>query len=105
MQLEGRFSQVDARTGDGSIRMNLLPGSVLQSGSRITSGDGCIALTVPRDLRADVQASAGDGSIANGLPLQSAVSNERHSVRGLMNGGGPTLRIQSGDGSIALNAR
>lgn len=104
MQMEGRFTQLEAHTGNGSVNLQLLPGSNLQSSSRITTGDGSIALTVPRDLRADVQANTGDGSIANGLPMQTS-SNDRHSVHGLMNGGGPTLRLHSGDGSISMSAR
>lgn len=104
MNLEGRLSQLDAHTGDGSIRLDLLPGSTLQSSSRVTTGDGSIAMTVPHDLHADVQVSTGDGHIANGLSMQTSV-NDQHNVRGLMNGGGPTLRVHSGDGSIALSAR
>ncbi len=105
MQLEGRFTQLEAHSGDGSIHLSLLPGSSLQSSSRVNTGDGSISMTLPRDLRADVQASTGDGSIANRLQLQSSGSNDRHNVRGLMNGGGPTLRLHSGDGSISLSAR
>lgn len=104
MNLEGRLSQLDAHTGDGSINLSLLPGSNLQSSSRVTTGDGSIAMSMPRDLRADLQVSTGDGHIANGLSMQTSV-NDQHNLRGLMNGGGPTLRVHSGDGSIALNAR
>ena len=101
--LEGRFSQVDAHTGDGPVQVSLLPGSRLDASSTVTTGDGSIALRVPRDLRADVQVTNGDGAISNNLPLQTS-SNDRHSLHGLMNGGGPTLRVRSGDGSIALSS-
>lgn len=104
MQLEGRFTQLEAHTGDGSVQLSLLPGSSLQSSSRVTTGDGSMAISLPRDLHADVQASTGDGSIANGLPLQISGGSDRHNVRGTMNGGGPTLRLHSGDGSISLSA-
>lgn len=103
MNMEGRFSQVDAHTGDGSVQLALLPGSNLQASSRITTGDGSVNLRLPRDLRATLQASSGDGSIVCNLPLQSN-STERHNVHGLLNGGGPTLRVQSGDGSIMLSS-
>lgn len=106
MTLEGRFSQVEATTGDGSVNLTLLPGSNLQSSSRVTTGDGSVSVQVPRDLHVDVQASSGDGSIRNGLPLQTASGgNDRHNVHGTMNGGGPTLRVHTGDGSISLDAR
>lgn len=103
MTIEGRFSQVEARTGDGSVNASLLPGSRLQSGSSITTGDGSIALRVPRDLGADLQASTGDGHISNNLAFTSGSGNDGHHVHGLINGGGPTLRLTSGDGSISLS--
>jgi hypothetical protein len=102
---EGRFSQVEARSGDGSIQLALLPGSKLAASSRIASGDGSIALTVPRDLQAEITASAGSGNVANGLPLQMTTSTGRRMVHGTMNGGGPSLRLQAGDGSIAMTTR
>jgi hypothetical protein len=106
MNIEGRFSQIDAHTGDGSANVSLLPGSHLSASSRVYSGDGSITVRVPRDLQADLYASSGDGSINCNIPLQTTVSsNDRHVVRGSMNGGGPTLRLQSGDGSISVSAQ
>ena len=102
MMIEGRFSQVDAHTGNGSVTVSMLPGSRLQSGSSITTGDGSIALRVPRELSADLQASTGDGRVSNNLPMSTGSGNDDHHLHGLMNGGGPTLRLTSGNGSISL---
>ena len=85
-----------ANTGDGSVNLTLQPGSVLQSSSNITSGDGSITMRVPGDLRADVDVSTGDGGIRCDLPLQSS-ANQRNHVHGVLNGGGPSLRLHSGD--------
>lgn len=104
MDLQGRFTQVDAQTSEGSVAMQLLPGSNLQSSSRISTSDGSITLSVPRDLRADVQASTSNGRIANSLDLQNSTKSD-DSVRGQMNGGGPSLRVRTSNGSIALNTR
>lgn len=104
MDLQGRFMQVDAQTSEGSVAMQLLPGSSLQSSSRVTTSDGSITLSVPRDLHADVQASTSNGRIANSLDLQNSTKSD-DSLHGLMNGGGPTLRVHTSNGSIALNAR
>jgi hypothetical protein len=104
MTIEGRFSQVEAHTGNGSVNVSLLPGSRLQSSSSVTTGDGSISLRVPRDLGADLQATTGDGHISNNLPFASGSGNDAHHVHGLINGGGPTLRLTSGDGSISMSA-
>jgi hypothetical protein len=104
MTIEGRFSQVEAHTGNGSVNVSLLPGSRLQSSSSVTTGDGSISLRVPRDLSVDLQASTGDGHISNSLPFAGGSGNDAHHVHGLINGGGPTLRVTSGDGSISMSA-
>lgn len=61
-------------------------------------------MTVPRDLRADVDLSTGHGPLHCDLPLMSQSSSDRH-VHGAANGGGPSLSLRSGAGGITLNAR
>lgn len=104
MDLQGRFSQMDARTSEGSVAVQLLPGSNLQSSSRVSTSDGAISMSVPRDLHADVQASTTNGRIANGLNLQNSTHGD-DSLRGQMNGGGPALQVRTTNGSIALSER
>ncbi len=105
MTMEGRFTQVDAHTGNGAIRVSLIPGSKLTASSRIATGDGSITLELPRDLHAEIEASSANGNIANALPLQITTGAGKNSLHGTMNGGGPLLRLQSGDGSIAMSPR
>lgn len=104
MDLQGRFSQLEADTSEGAVSVQLLPGSNLQSSSRVTTSDGSITMSVPRDLRSDVQISTTNGAIADGLPLQNSVKDQNN-LRGTMNGGGPTLRVRTTNGSIAMNTR
>jgi len=103
MNLEGRLSQFETRSGDGSVRLRLLPGSLLSSSSSLSTGDGSIALSVPGDLRANVEATTGDGSIHSSLSgIPNPSRENRNHVRGSLNGGGPLLRLRSGDGSISI---
>jgi DUF4097 and DUF4098 domain-containing protein YvlB len=106
MNLEGRLSQFEARSGDGAVTLHLMPGSTLSSASSVATGDGSISINLPHDLHADIDISTGDGRINSSLPFFTNSSSDRnHShVRGNMNGGGPTLRIHSGDGSVSLSA-
>ena len=100
--IDGRFDVVQAKSGDGRIRVRAHPGSKLDSSWSVSSGDGGIEIAVPSDLSADIEAISGDGSVTSDLPLtiQGTVSKTR--VHGKLNGGGQTLTIHTGDGSIHL---
>lgn len=104
MDLQGRFSQVDAQTSEGAVSMQWLPGSTLQSSSRVTTSNGAVSMSVPRDLRAEVEASTSNGRISNGLDLTNA-THSQDDLRGQLNGGGPTLRVHTSNGSISLSTR
>lgn len=96
----GRFDSLDLHTGDGNIDAAAMSGSKVANAWTLHSGDGRINLRVPGDLSADLDAHTGDGSITVDLPVTVSGSMGHSSVRGKMNGGGGTLRITSGDGSI-----
>ncbi len=68
----------------------------------IVSGDGRIDVALPPDLPANIEASSGDGRISTDIPItmEGVISKSR--VHGKMNGGGSTLTIHTGDGSIRL---
>ncbi len=101
---EGRFSQFESHTGNGTLHLTLLPGSVLAASSHITTGNSSISLQLPRDLKADVQAFTGNGGIHNSLPLLTTAVG-RNSLHGSLNGGGPTIKLQSGNGSINISGQ
>jgi DUF4097 and DUF4098 domain-containing protein YvlB len=102
MRISGRFDSLDLKTGDGNIDGQVGSGSKVANAWRIHSGDGHIDLRIPTDLSADVDAHTGDGSITVNVPLTIAGSLSHSSVHGKLNGGGQTLSISSGDGSIRL---
>jgi hypothetical protein len=101
---EGRFSQFESHTGNGTVHLTLLPGSVLAASSHITTGNSNITLQLPRDLKADIQASNGNGGIHNSLPLLT-IAVGRNSLHGTLNGGGPTIKLQAGNGSISISGQ
>jgi DUF4097 and DUF4098 domain-containing protein YvlB len=102
IRLVGRFDVLSAKSGDGSIGVEAMHGSKLDSEWRISSGDGSIDVTLPADLPVDIDATTGDGHISSDIPItmEGVISKTR--VHGKMNGGGPTLTIHTGDGSIHL---
>jgi len=101
--VHGRFDHLDLSSGDGSVEADAVAGSALAGEWDLHTGDGSMTLRVPQTLKADLDASTGDGHITVDLPVE--VQGEwrpRRELRGTLNGGGPTLRLHSGDGSIRL---
>ncbi len=112
VNVTGKLQAVKMHTGDGSIVYRAEPGTVMSDAWDISTGDGGIALYLPSDFGAEIDARTGDGSIVNELstPVQgpngsSDSENRRRSLRGRLGPGGKPLRIRTGDGSIRLRTR
>jgi hypothetical protein len=74
----------------------------MAGGWTVHSGDGNVTLRLPEDLAANVEAHTGDGHITVDVPLAGSGGPDKNSVSGKLSGGGPTLTIHTGDGSIHL---
>ena len=105
LHIDGRFDGLTLSSGDGGIVAEALPGSRLKSEWSVSTGDGRVTLRVPTDLKADLEAHTGDGALDIDLPVTISGRVSRHDVRGTMNGGGPLLRLRTGDGSIRVEGR
>jgi DUF4097 and DUF4098 domain-containing protein YvlB len=104
VHVRGRFDNLQIRTSDGSVELNVLPGSRLDTNWRVQTGDGSVRLNVPRDLTADFEMHTGDGHIQTSLPLSVVGRQDSHQMQGKLNGGGPTVLVRTGDGSITLGS-
>jgi DUF4097 and DUF4098 domain-containing protein YvlB len=102
VNVSGRFDSLGVNTGDGSIEARVLNGSKVASNWRMHSGDGHINVWLPGDLSADIEAHTGDGKITMDIPVMVSGSLSHSSVHGKLNGGGGTLSVTTGDGSIHL---
>lgn len=103
IRVEGRFDRLNIKTGDGGIEARALPGSKLAAGWTIHTGDGSVDLSLPDNLHANIDVHTSDGHISLGIPLQVEGNLGRSAIRGKLNGGGESLTISTGDGSIRLN--
>jgi DUF4097 and DUF4098 domain-containing protein YvlB len=102
IRANGRFDELDLRTGDGSVEVQAQSGSSLNSGWNLQTGDGNVTLGVPVNLAADVDLHTGDGHIDLGMPVTTEGNLRGNNVHGKLNGGGNSLVIHTGDGSIRL---
>jgi hypothetical protein len=102
IRLAGRFDVLRVKTGDGGIDVRALLGSKLDASWSIGSGDGGIDVALAKDLPADIEVSTGDGHISSDVPITVEGTISKSRIHGKMNGGGQTLTIHTGDGSIRL---
>ncbi len=100
IRLRGRLDALTLHTGDGSIEAELMAGSRIASAWDISTGDGHVTVRLPEGFAADLDAHTGDGGIEVSFPVTTSGTVSGHDLRGRMNGGGRTLKIRSGDGSI-----
>src|SRR5947207_11794720 len=102
IRTSGRFDTLTLHTGDGNINAEAEAGSKSTSGWNLYTGDGNIALRLPSDFAADLDAETGDGRVNIDFPLTTNGSAKERTVRGKINGGGPPLELRTGDGNIDL---
>jgi hypothetical protein len=106
---------VKAETGSGSVRLQGLSGALKAStGSgdieaqgqptadwKLTTGSGSVRLVVG-NAHFNLDADTGSGGINVSQPITMQGSLNRHHVTGVVNGGGPTIRISTGSGDVQI---
>jgi hypothetical protein len=107
---------VKAETGSGSIRLHGLSGA-LKAGTgsgdieadgqpttdwKLSTGSGSIHLGLGSSARFNLDADTGSGSINVAQPISMQGSLNHHHVAGVVNGGGPTIRANTGSGDIQI---
>ncbi len=107
---------VTAATGSGSIRLTNAQGAVkAETGSgsmdisgqptspwKLETGSGEISLKLGGNARFTLEAETGSGTVKSDLPLTVHGAVEKHHVNGTVNGGGPTIKAQTGSGDIHI---
>jgi hypothetical protein len=107
VSVAGKLDTVKLHTGDGSITFRAEPGTSMKGDWSMTTGDGGVALYLPSDFAAELDAHTGDGAIRNELDVAGASGDgerERRTLKGRLGAGGRTLRIRTGDGSVRLKS-
>lgn len=104
VEVGGKLAALELHTGDGSVVYRADPGSAMTENWEITTGDGSVAVYLPRGFGADLDAHTGDGTIRSDLEgLPSPVGEDaRRTLRGKIGDGGRQFRIRTGDGAIRL---
>ncbi len=107
---------VKAQTGSGNVELRNLRGSLhggtgsgdIKVGGTPTSpwkletGSGSVELWTG-NAAITLDASTGSGSIHSDKEMMTQGSNDHHHVTGKINGGGPTVRVETGSGDIRIH--
>jgi hypothetical protein len=100
---DGRFDALNLKTGDGRLDIRAAAGSKISEEWSLHTGDGSVSLELPENFAADLYLRTGDGHIDVSLPMTTEGRIKPNDVHGKLNGGGKTISIQTGDGSINLS--
>jgi DUF4097 and DUF4098 domain-containing protein YvlB len=102
IRVHGKFSGLNLRSGDGNIDAEVAPGSHMAASWTVHTGDGGVTLRLPDGFAANLDAHTGDGRITVDLPLTTEGGIHDNQISGKLNGGGNTLTVHTGDGSVHL---
>ena len=76
------------------------------SGGSLSSSGGGITVSVDPAVSLDVDAHTSGGRVTVDLPITvRGLDDQRNTVRGELNGGGPLLKLRSSGGSVRINSR
>jgi hypothetical protein len=98
IQLRNVQGMLKAGTGSGSIDVAGQPTAPW----KLETGSGNVTLTTG-NAHFSLDASTGSGSVHSDPPMTTHGSLERHHVSGDINGGGPTVRVETGSGDIRIH--
>ncbi len=98
IELRNLHGGVHAGTGSGNLKVAGTP----STDWKLWTGSGNIDYTAG-GAAFTLEASTGSGSIHTEMEMLTQGTSNRHHVNGKINGGGPTVRIETGSGDIRIN--
>lgn len=98
IELRDLHGALHAQTGSGDIKVGGSPSSDWKLGT----GSGSVEIW-PGSVGFTLDASTGSGSVHTDREMSVQGSFDRHHITGRVNGGGPTVRIETGSGDIRIH--
>jgi DUF4097 and DUF4098 domain-containing protein YvlB len=104
-RITGSALEGGARVETTNGVVNLDVAKLTDAGISCETTNGTITVSVPRDSRAQISARVTNGAITTSdLPL-TVTEQSRRRLDGTIGGGGPAIRLETTNGSIAIRAR
>jgi len=99
VEVDGARGSVRISTGSGSIRVDGEP----TEGWKLNTGSGSINVRVPSSSAFELAARSHSGTVRTSHPVTVQGTVKRNELRGPVRGGGPTLQLETGSGSITID--
>jgi DUF4097 and DUF4098 domain-containing protein YvlB len=99
ISVAGSQGTVKAETSNGGIDAEL----TRYSGHELSfeTSNGAVSVRLPRDARFTVDAETSNGGVKSDFPVNGGQPG-KHSLKGTVNGGGPTLYIRTSNGGVRI---
>jgi DUF4097 and DUF4098 domain-containing protein YvlB len=98
IELKNIKGTLKAETGSGGIKVGGAPTGPW----KLETGSGSVEMWVGNSPMT-LDAETGSGSVHSDQEMLTQGSTDRHHVTGKLNGGGPTVRIETGSGDIRIH--
>lgn len=98
IELRNLHGGLKAETGSGNIKLAGIPASLWHA----ETGSGNVEIW-PGDAAFTLNAETGSGSIQTDHQMATQGKINRHHVTGSINGGGPTVKVETGSGNIRIH--
>lgn len=99
IHLRGVTGGLFAEAGSGDIEVNGQPGE----GWKLETGSGNITLNTGDTAHFSLDASTGSGEVRSDPSITTHGSMDHHHMTGEVNGGGPTIRVETGSGDVRIH--
>lgn len=99
LRLYGVSGALRASTGSGEIHVDGQP----STDWKVSTGSGSIQLALGNSAHFNLDADTGSGTIHVDQPITMQGNLNRHHISGSVNGGGPTIRANTGSGDITIH--
>jgi len=99
ISVAGSEGTVKAETSNGGIDAEL----TRYSGHELSfaTSNGAVSIRLPRDARFTVDAETSNGGVKGDFPVDGGRPG-KHSLKGAVNGGGPTLYVRTSNGGVRI---
>lgn len=107
VRLSEMAGDVQARTSNGSVNVTLSGTTWEGAGLEATTSNGSVRAEVPDNYNARLVASTSNGGLNIDFPvtIQGRISGRNPTIDAPIGKGGPTIRLESSNGSISVRRR
>ncbi|HEX5235246.1 MAG TPA: DUF4097 family beta strand repeat-containing protein [Silvibacterium sp.] len=99
IHLQGVTGGLFAEAGSGDIEVKGQPGD----GWKLETGSGNITLNTGNSAHFALDASTGSGDVHSDPSITTHGNIDHHHIMGDVNGGGPTIRVETGSGDVRIH--